>query len=463
MNVSLSVFHAERRIGWLRHDEGDQAYSFEYDPAWCEFKDGFDLAPLLSRKQLVHEGTAVKFFFSNLLPEGEMLEIVSKSQAVSKYNPFGLLKKIGAECAGALKILPDDTSAADGRTYKKLSLADLSACVRDGSGNVLANIRGKLRMSLAGVQDKLPALVDHAGQIFLPEVGSASTHILKPNHRDAKTFPHTVVNEHFCMTLAHKMGLKVPRSFLIAVPEKIYAVERFDRVFGSSISLKEVAGGFELEGNAVQRRHQIDVCQLLGLPPTQKYEEPEYQTAPGPGILAVAEAISEASGQALSTKRSIIDWVVFNYLIGNSDSHAKNVSLLWDAGRWALAPAYDLVSVAVYSGDQEKLHDFAFSIGGETRYSWITANCWNDFAKSMGVNYRYLAATLSRMARAICQAAPDLLAEMLPDLTEAEGVVLKKITALIEVHAGYANDSAKSIPGLAPDGRGSKRGLSGTG
>jgi serine/threonine-protein kinase HipA len=83
-------------------------------------------------------------------------------------------------------------------------------------------------MSLAGVQDKLPALFAANGEVLIPEIGSASTHILKPNNRDWQKIPYTAANEQFCMELARRMGLDVPGSTLIAVPERIYVVERFD-------------------------------------------------------------------------------------------------------------------------------------------------------------------------------------------------------------------------------------------
>ena len=92
---TLNVFYAEHLIGRLRFDAKEQLYSFEYDEGWQNDPAAFDLAPLLPKKERTHAGTAVRFFFSNLLPEGEMLEIVSRTYGVSKYDPFGLLRKIG--------------------------------------------------------------------------------------------------------------------------------------------------------------------------------------------------------------------------------------------------------------------------------------------------------------------------------------------------------------------------------
>ncbi len=453
---TLNVFYAERLIGRLRFDAEEQLYSFEYDEAWRNDAAAFDLAPLLPRKERTHAGTAVRFFFSNLLPEGEMLEIVSRTYGVSKYDPFGLLRKIGAECAGALKILESERAAPDGKTYRRVSPQALSESARVDAANFLANVGGKVRMSLAGVQDKLPALFAANGDVFIPESGSASTHILKPNNRHWKTFPHTAANEQFCMELARRMGLDVPRSTLIAVPERIYVVERFDRVFNSPLLLDTQGDVAELQGEPVHRLHQIDVCQLLGLPPTQKYEEPEFQTPPGPNISEVVHALADATGEAIWVRRWIVEWVIFNYLIGNSDSHAKNISLLWKDGRWQLAPVYDLVSVAVYSDDPETLHDFAFNIGGETRYGWITGAHWHDFAKGIGVNYRYVQAALRRMSARIIENAETISKQMTPQVEQNARGLLARMLALVRAHSSCASEAATTIATAGRDARGAR-------
>ena len=444
----LSVFHAETLIGLLGYDDKEQLYSFQYDERWQSNRTAFDLAPLLSRSDRIHSGSAVRFFFSNLLPEGEMLEIVSRTHAVSKYDPFGLLRKIGAECAGSLKILESDVAAPDGKTYKRVATAELSARAKADAPDVLANLGGKLRISLAGVQDKLAALVAADGTVAVPDPGSASAHILKPNNRQWRTFPHTAVNEHFCMELARGAGVEAAHSMLIRVPEPIYVVERFDRVITPPLTYDLDDDRLTLKGEPIHRLHQIDVCQLLGLPPTQKYEEPEFETPPGPGISVVVEALSEAIGESLNVRQRIIEWVVFNYLIGNSDSHSKNISMLWKNGRWGLAPAYDLMSVAVYSENPDEFHDFAFNIGGETRYGWITGSNWFEFAKSLGVNYRFIQATLRRLSRRLVADADGLLRELSSTISGEESAFLAKIVELIRMHAGFAGESSETI-GLA--------------
>ncbi len=82
-------------------------------------------------------------------------------------------------------------------------------------------------MSIAGVQDKLMVYLDHpledGGRLFLVEPPLASTHILKPDPARQVT-PHLVVNEHFCMSLAKRMGLPVADVSIYRTPRPVLVV-----------------------------------------------------------------------------------------------------------------------------------------------------------------------------------------------------------------------------------------------
>lgn len=67
----------------------------------------------------------------------------------------------------------------------------------------------QVRLSIAGHQDKLQVLVE-GEQLSLVEGALSSTHILKPESGNPHA-PFMVANEHFCMTLAARMGLPVAR------------------------------------------------------------------------------------------------------------------------------------------------------------------------------------------------------------------------------------------------------------
>ena len=92
---------------------------------------------------------------------------------------------------------------------------------------------------------------------------------------------------------------------------------------------------------------------------------------------------------------SLISWVIFNFLIGNADAHAKNLSLLITREGVKLAPFYDLLSTTIYHKLTEK---FALKIGGENRPEWIKRQHWDDLAVASGANPRILWQQLNGMS-----------------------------------------------------------------
>jgi serine/threonine-protein kinase HipA len=102
-----------------------------------------------------------------------------------------------------------------------------------------------------------------------------------------------------------------------------------------------------------------DACQVLGRWPGDKYVIPTEET-----ITGLARCCRAPGVAALELYRLLI----FAYLSGNGDLHAKNLAILHDKrGEWRVTPAYDLPSSAVY-GDRA----MALPIGGRIRQqlSW---------------------------------------------------------------------------------------------
>lgn len=62
------------------------------------------------------------------------------------------------------------------------------------------------------------------------------------------------------------------------------------------------------------------------------------------------EVIRKCSSNPLEDQKKLWDICIFNYLIGNTDNHIKNVSLLYaeNLNDIRLAPAYDMVSTMIY-------------------------------------------------------------------------------------------------------------------
>jgi serine/threonine-protein kinase HipA len=97
---------------------------------------------------------------------------------------------------------------------------------------------------------------------------------------------------------------------------------------------------------------------------------------------------------------SLLNWVIFNYLIGNSDAHGKNISLLLLPEGPMLAPFYDLLSTRIYShyGLAEGL---AMKIGGENDPGAIQKRHWEQFAEEVGIKPRLVLTRVTEMAEKI--------------------------------------------------------------
>jgi serine/threonine-protein kinase HipA len=131
------------------------------------------------------------------------------------------------------------------------------------------------------------------------------------------------------MRVAAHAGLRTAEIYTTTVLGRpILVVKRYDRTVH--------------DDGAVERIHQEDFCQVLGLTPRDKYEEDG-----GPSLRNVADII-----QALATEADLEDFlraVTLNVVLGNGDAHGKNFSLLHERdGTFRLAPLYDLLCTLVY-------------------------------------------------------------------------------------------------------------------
>ncbi len=378
----LSVYLNSTFVGRLWLDE-ERRFVFQYDETWLCDADAIPLSLSLPLRADVFGDSPskgkVRAFFSNLLPEAELRSNIAKRLGLSEKNDFALLKVVGGECAGAVTILPDGVGLSGKVEYRQLDDNALNSLIKDlPKRPMLAGEQG-IRLSLAGVQNKLPVYYD--GQyISLPLGEAASTHILKPPIRH---HAHTVENEAFCMRLAHRLGLPVPVIRVLHKDASLYLIDRYDREISA-------------EGYVI-RHHQEDFCQALGVAPDIKYEKEG-----GPSLQVCFELIRQSSIQPVLDIRAMLNWVIFNYLIGNTDSHAKNISLLLTARGPVLAPFYDLMSTAVYPDLTDRL---AMGIGGEDRPNWVIERRWKGFAADVGVGFKIVRETLLKTSAIIHDAA----------------------------------------------------------
>jgi serine/threonine-protein kinase HipA len=349
----------------------DQSFTLDYTTDWQQSTQAYAFSPHLPLGQSA-QGASVKNFFSNLLPEGKPLEALSYAHQVSQYDVFGILRKVGRDCAGALVITEEDTpppiaNVFNADDYESATHADLQQRITESRAQDVPLMfwRGKRRMSLPGVQNKLGVYINATGGLWLPKDGAPTSHILKVGD---DRHPGMVANEYFCMQLAKAIGLAVPDVQYLELPEPVLLVQRYDRQWTAD-------GG-------LLRTHQIDGCQALNLPPEQKYEEPHYDAAPPGASFAQLFQLHKLCSVPAAAQVQMLQWLLFNYLVGNSDAHAKNLSFLVDAKGMRVAPLYDLVCGSVYG-----YNDMAQSVGEETNFAVIGEVEWGTLAKDCGVQF----------------------------------------------------------------------------
>jgi serine/threonine-protein kinase HipA len=309
------------------------------------------------------------------LPEGTPLDEVLNQMQIRDANTFEMIGEMGADLPGVLSVLPEGKAPDTQQKYSKLSKEALSARVKARALNKpLLTSNEQTRMSLAGAQDKVGLRYDDQRDVLYDSVGGApTTHIAKPDSRLRKYQP-SAINEYLCMQLAHAMQLPVPRVHFLQVPESVYVVQRYDRFVANA---------------EVTCLHQIDACQLLGVGADWKYERQG-------GFVSLKKIVNAFRDLKLSGKDllSVQRWVMFNYLIGNSDAHAKNISLMVNSQGYRLAPFYDLLCVQAY-GD----HDLALFIGDDTTYDAVGAHSWEAFCDDCGFGLKPTLALFRKMAK----------------------------------------------------------------
>ncbi len=337
--MKLNVYFGKERAGRIESTE-NRGVIFVYDENYLTNKNAFPLSASLPLQKEEFPQKKCIPFFAGLLPEEDSRKKIADYLHISETSTLKLLEVLGGECAGLITILPEEENylsetsyALNLENYELLDESRLSEFIFKMNVRPLIKADDKLRLSLAGAQEKL-ALAKFKGKWYLPLNGAPSTHILKPARMG--DLSSLAQNEYISMKLAKFFGLTVPEVDLINICGRdVFVVERYDRI---------------LNGNRIERIHQEDFCQALGIMSTSK-----YQGDGGPGILDIFNTIKDVCTIPVLESQKFLRYVIFNYLIGNCDSHGKNYSLLYKNNCIELSPLYDTVSTVIYPDLTEKL------------------------------------------------------------------------------------------------------------
>jgi len=374
--------------GRLDYEQG--RLSFTYDSGWRGRRGSIPISLSMPLTAASHTGAKVSAFIWGLLPDNELIiQEWARRFQVSARQPFGLIGAVGEDCAGAIQFVTPDrvetilSGALDGIEW--LSTADVAERLAG-----LRTNRGAWRrpgdggqFSLAGAQPKI-ALAQQDGRWGIPTGRTPTTHILKPPSSDLEAHAE---NEHFCLSVLRRLGLPVAQSYVQHFEEEVaIVIERYDRLATQQ---------------GIIRIHQEDFCQALSVPPDRK-----YQNEGGPGLRDIISLIREVSQAPQEDVATFVDTAIFNWIIGGSDAHAKNFSLLLSGGgRARLAPIYDVSSILPYA-PQVQFQDvkLAMKIGGEYRLSDIGLRHWKRFADENRLDFDALRGRIAEIATQL----PDL-------------------------------------------------------
>ena len=398
----LRVLIADREAGTLIADRLGKL-RFVYSAVWQADKTAVPLSLSMPLGLSEHLPKVVEPFLWGLLPDNpETLSQWGRHYDVNPRNAFALLGAVGEDLPGAVQIVkPERVGELEGRAsvtwLSKEKLADgFAELMRDPGSTQFTKSGG--RFSLAGAQRK-KALYLVNGRWGEPRGRTPSTHILKP---PISGLAGQIENEMFCLRLAHALGIPTPPCWTETFGDiSVVVVQRYDRVRrdGKRILNIDQAGG------RVERIHQEDCCQALKYHPDKK-----YQRDGGPGVREVM-ALLEGSGNPTADRDTFMRALAFNFVIGGTDAHAKNYSVLISiGGRFRLAPLYDIASWLPYSktGGRDKM---AMSIDGHARFDQIMPRHWEAAATRSGFEPDRSTAFIRDIIARLPDAAKALLEE----------------------------------------------------
>jgi serine/threonine-protein kinase HipA len=372
MAETLRVYWNSNLIGLLTREKTE--LSFHYEGGYRSSPGALPLSRHLPLREEAFNTKDTLAFFANLLPEGEIRQKIARRLGVSRENVFALLAALGGDCAGAVSVFSPEMQPGTCGHYRPISRKELAKELEDLPAHPFLAGEEGVRLSLAGAQNKLPIFYE-GNEFFIPEGNYPSSHIIKPAIRDLED---TVTNEAFCMNLAREVGLPVPPVQVIQIDgQRVYMVERYDRIPSTEVIM--------------ERMHQEDFCQALGIPPEMKYE-----VEGGPGFHDCFSLVEEWSDEPILDSLLLVNWALFNFLIGNADAHGKNLSFLYGEATIRLAPFYDLLSTAVYPRVNNK---FAMKMGDQRDPRYFGPSHLARFAKEIGVEPRTVKAQLKEMTR----------------------------------------------------------------
>ena len=245
-------------------------------------------------------------------------------------------------CCGKPLRTPNETSwhkACIKRFFGTTKLPEIE--IDDKTLNLLATETTNKGFTVPGVQKKLSLhLVSDSNKPRLTLVNYPTGYILKPQVAEFEALPES---EQLIMTMADMAGIStVPHALIKGNAGLAYITKRVDR---------------NLTSDKAEMLAMEDFCQL-DLRLTEDKYRGSYERC--------AKIIKQYSSRVGIDMAEFYIRLVFCFIVGNSDMHLKNFSLIETAegsGEYVLSPAYDLLPVnANMPADKEQ---FALAMNGK--------------------------------------------------------------------------------------------------
>ena len=368
--IYIEIEGKQRYAGSIEGDSFLDA-DFSYDKDYISSGYAAPISISLPLQEEAFTAKATRIFFEGLLPEGFSRKAVAQYIKSDENDYLTMLSVLGNECLGAIRVV-EDSNINTKSEYQLLDMEQVKALAGEGATKS-TQILMETHLCLTGATGKVGLYYDKENDSwYLPKGNAPSTYIVKQSH---VRLSRIVLNEQLCILTAKAIGIETPDSFIVNVgqgedPDILYATRRYDRV----LSEKDLLSGLPVP----YRLHQEDFSQALSIASADKYELEDR------GYLSkMMDAIRFNCAEPLKEQNKLWQMICFNYLIGNTDSHIKNYSLLYNTNLKGikLAPAYDIVSTRVYNMTK----NMSFYIGGQLDIEKIKRNNFEAAAGQIGM------------------------------------------------------------------------------
>ncbi len=416
LDVSIEIEGRMREVGCIT---GETEYSaeFKYSEDYLAEESARPISLSLPLAGRAFGPEETRRFFEGLLPEGFLRRTVAENNRTDAGDYLSILEMLGSECLGAIQIKGDNYELTSPE-YRLIDPEMMFRLASEGA-TTSADLVVEAHLSLTGASGKIGAYRGRNGKWYLPVGSAPSTHILKQSHI---RYDHIVQNEQLAMQTAALLNISIPASEIVETtgsPDEcvLFATERYDRTMEDSV--RTVSGL-----PCPLRLHQEDFGQALGIAAADKYEREGDMH-----MLRMFDLLKRYSASPIEDQMRLWDIIVFHWLVGNTDGHIKNFSLVYDRQLKSirLAPAYDIVSTVVYGTHSSKM---AFSIGGEIEWSKVDRKCFERACDELGISRKIFMKRYDRLAEAFEPALRQAASKLMEAGYEGTGELADRLMAM---------------------------------